>query len=232
MGFLHSAVVAVTDVCVAIFLVAWLVGAVYFAAKGRKGLAGWVRGLPRTLAGRVPVMVGAGVFAVLVGCSRPSFWRHLQYWQPELAVLGALLAVASTALLLWARWVLGAMWASVPLVQEGHELRTDGPYRLVRHPIYTGLLGLIVGGMLAFGFGVWLVYLVVAVPWLLRRVRVEDGLMEGQFGDSYADYRARVPALIPWLRPGADVVDAAPSGWFRRVGPHRTDRWRADSGRR
>ncbi|MDT0455928.1 isoprenylcysteine carboxylmethyltransferase family protein [Streptomyces sp. DSM 41527] len=214
MGFLHSAVVAVTDVCVVVFLVAWLMGAVYFGAKGRKGLAGWVRGLSRTLPGRVPVMVGAGVFWVLVGCAPPSFWRRLHYWQPELAVLGALLAVASTALLLRARWVLGTMWASVPLVRERHELRTDGPYRLVRHPIYTGLLDLIVGGMLACGFGVWIAYLVVAVPWLLRRVRVEDGLMAGQFGASYAAYGACVPALIPWTRP-------APAGSRRASGERR-----------
>lgn len=78
---------------------------------------------------RLPLFVGVCVFSVLVSHSPRSFWRHLQYWQPELALLGALLAVASTALLLWARWVLGAMWAGVPLVQEHHELRTGGPYR-------------------------------------------------------------------------------------------------------
>lgn len=202
MGFLHSAVVALTYACVLIFLVAWIAGAVYFGVKSEKSVVGWVRGLPRTAHRRVPVILGVGVFSVLVGDAPASFWHHLQYWQPELALLGALLAVGSTALLLWARWALGAMWASVPLVQEHHELRTDGPYRLVRHPIYTGLVGLIVGGMLVCGFGVWVVYLVVAVPWLLRRVRVEDGLMAAQFGDSYAAYRARVPALIPWTRPG------------------------------
>ncbi|MGI5260989.1 methyltransferase family protein [Streptomyces angustmyceticus] len=201
MGLLHSATVAVTDVCVVVFLVAWVMGAVYFGVKGRRGLVGWVRALPRTLPGRVPVLVGVGVFSAVVGCAPASFWRHLQYWQPELAVLGALLAVASTALLLWARWALGAMWASVPLVQERHELRTDGPYGLVRHPIYTGLLGLVVGGTLACGFGVWVAYLVVAVPWLLRRVRVEDDLMAGEFGASYVAYGARVPALIPWTHP-------------------------------
>jgi protein-S-isoprenylcysteine O-methyltransferase Ste14 len=87
------------------------------------------------------------------------------------------------------------------MVQEHHELRTDGPYGLVRHPIYTGLLGLITGSMLACGFGVWVAYLAVAVPWLLRRVRVEDDLMAGRFGAAYDAYRARVPALVPWTRP-------------------------------
>lgn len=201
MGSLHSALVVLTDVCVLIFLVAWAVGAVHFGVRSQDGLGSWVRGRPRAVSRRLPLFVGVCVFSVLVSHSPQTFWRHLRYWQPELALLGALLAVASTALLLWARWVLGAMWASVPLVQEHHELRTGGPYRLVRHPIYTGFLGLTVGGALACGFGVWLVYLVVAIPWLLRRVRVEDGLMRGQFGASYEAYRSRVPALIPWTRP-------------------------------
>ncbi|RLU83675.1 hypothetical protein CTZ27_28755 [Streptomyces griseocarneus] len=201
MGSLQASLVALTSVCALVFAVAWIVSAVYFGVKGGAGPGGWIRGLRRTLRRRVLVIVGVGAFFVLVGRSPQSFWRHLRYWQPVLALPGALLVVASTALLLWARWVLGTMWASIPMVQEHHELRTDGPYRLVRHPIYTGLLGLITGGMLACGFGVWVAYLVIAVPWLIRRVRVEDGLMAGQFGVSYDAYRARVPALIPWPRP-------------------------------
>jgi protein-S-isoprenylcysteine O-methyltransferase Ste14 len=199
MGSLHSALVALTGVCVLVFVVAWIAGAVYFGVKSQAGLRGWVHGLRRTLPRRVLLIAGVYVFSTLIRHSR-DFWRHLQYWQPELAILGGLLAVASTALLLWARWVLGTMWASVPMVRDHHELRTDGPYRLVRHPIYTGLLGLTVGGMLACGFGVWIAFTVIAIPWLLRRVRIEDGLMAGQFGTSYDAYRARVPALIPWTR--------------------------------
>ncbi|MGW5665711.1 methyltransferase family protein [Streptomyces sp. NPDC003758] len=199
MGSLHSALVALTGVCILIFVVAWIAGAVYFGVKSPAGLRGWARGLRRTLPRRVLLITGAYVFSSLVRRSE-GFWRHLQYWQSELALLGGLLAVASTALLLWARWVLGTMWSSVPMVREQHELRTDGPYRLVRHPIYTGLLGLIVGAMLACGFGVWIAVLIVAVPWLLRRVRTEDGLMGSQFGASYDAYRARVPALIPGTR--------------------------------
>lgn len=207
MGSLHSALVALTGVCVAIFVVAWIAGAVYFGVKSEAGLVGWVRGLRRTLPRRLLLIAGAYAFSLLIRDTPDSFWHHLQYWQPELALLGALLAVASTALLLWARWVLGVMWASIPLVHEHHELRTEGPYRIVRHPIYTGLLGLVLGGMSACGFGVWIVFLAAAVPWLLRRVRMEDGMMADRFGASYEAYRARVPALIPWPRP-APVTSA------------------------
>lgn len=209
MGSLHSALVVLIGVCFVVFLAAWLAGAVYFGVKSQDGPRGWMRGLRRALPRRILLIAGVWIFVTLIRHTQ-GFWHHLQYWQPELAVAGALLAIASTALLLWARWVLGTMWASVPMVQEHHELRTDGPYRLVRHPIYTGLLGLLIGAMLACGFGVWTACLAVAVPWLLRRVRTEDGLMADQFGASYDAYRARVPALLPRLRP-------APVG-PRRVG--------------
>ncbi|MER6219009.1 isoprenylcysteine carboxylmethyltransferase family protein [Streptomyces sp900105755] len=200
MGSLHSGLVALIGVCVLVFVVAWIAGAVYFGAKSQAGVRGWVRGLRRTLPRRVLLVAGAWLFSWLVGHTA-GFWHRLQYWQPELALLGALLAVSGTALLLWARWVLGTMWASVPTVREHHELRTDGPYRLVRHPIYTGLLGLVTGAMLTCGFGVWTAVLAVAVPWLLSRVRTEDALMAGRFGAVYEAYRARVPALIPWTGP-------------------------------
>ncbi|WP_046728371.1 hypothetical protein [Streptomyces humi] len=55
--------------------------------------------------------------------------------------------------------------------------------------------------MSACGFGAWTVVLAVTVPWLLLRVRAEDGLMAARFGASYEAYRARVPALIPRIRP-------------------------------
>ncbi|MFJ5032014.1 methyltransferase family protein [Streptomyces sp. NPDC088560] len=199
MGSLHSALALVIVICFLIFYAAWIVGAVYFGVKSHSGVRGWWRGQRRTLPRRLLLIAGVYVFSVLVGRTG-GLWRQLRYWQPGLALLGAALAVASTALLLWARWVLGTMWASVPTVREHHELRTDGPYGLVRHPIYTGLLGLVFGGMLARGFGVWVAFLIVAVPWMLLRVRAEDRLMAGRFGPAYEAYRARVPALIPWTR--------------------------------
>ncbi len=211
MSSLHSALVALIGICVAIFVAAWIAGAVYFGLKSPAGPVGWARSLRRTLPRRALLIIGAYGFSLLIRHSPHSFWRHLQYWQPELAVLGAVTAVASTAFLLWARWVLGTMWASIPMVQEHHELRTDGPYRLVRHPIYTGFLGLAIGAMLACGFGIWIFILAAAVVWLLRRVRIEDGMMASQFGASYEAYRARVPALIPWTRR------APASGHDRRV---------------
>ncbi|MGF1429518.1 methyltransferase family protein [Kitasatospora sp. LaBMicrA B282] len=196
MDALRTATGTVAWICVAVFVIAWLLAAVHFGAPHRAA-AGRRGGLPGGwLATRLAVILVVVVVRVVAGRGG-SIWHHLEYWQPVLGVLGAVLAVAATALLLWARWVLGRMWASVPLVQEHHELVTDGPYAIVRHPIYTGLLGLVYGGMLADAFGVWVLYAVLVTPWLVNRVRVEDGLMAGEFGAQYTAYRERVPALLP-----------------------------------
>ncbi|MFI0904256.1 methyltransferase family protein [Streptomyces sioyaensis] len=239
MGTLHSILADLTGVCVLVLLVAWIAGAVYFGVLRKAGRSGWTRDLRRTLPRRVLPTACACVFSVLAGRAPHSFWHHFQHWQPELACLGALFVLASTALLLWSRWVLDTMWASIPMLQEYHQLRTDGPYRLVRHPLYTGLLGLITGGMLACGFGIWIVCLVVAVPWLLRRVRIEDGMKSSQLGASYEAYRGPSPGADPMDPPRpapvplrhqslADVSVSRPpahsEGHSRNVRPQLVDR--------
>ncbi|MBY8885191.1 isoprenylcysteine carboxylmethyltransferase family protein [Streptomyces sp. PTM05] len=201
MGALHSVMVGLTAVCVAVFAVTWIIGAVYFGVRSGSRVADWAPGTRQTLVYRLALAVGVIAFVQLVRHTPGAFWHHFFYWQPVIAVVGAVVMVSSTALLVWARWVLGAMWAPVPVVRENQELRTGGPYAVVRHPIYTGLLGLVGGATLACGFGGWIVVFAFAVPWLLHRVRVEDGLMRREFGAQYETYRARVPALLPFPRP-------------------------------
>jgi len=90
----------------------------------------------------------------------------------------------------------------VARVTERHELITSGPYAVVRHPIYTAMLGLLIATGLTFGTPTSTVagaVLYVIGTWL--RTRAEERLLEAAFGDRYAAYRRRVPALIPWPRP-------------------------------
>ncbi|RAG87004.1 isoprenylcysteine carboxylmethyltransferase family protein [Streptacidiphilus pinicola] len=203
MSGVETVVHGVLSGCIVVFVVTWLLGALYFgvvAHGSRERARSWLRGLRASLPARIALVACIVVLQLLTGGGHNAFWQHLHYWNPVLGVLGAALAVASTALLVWARLVLGAMWASVPLVQEGHELRTSGPYSYVRHPIYTGFLGVVVGAMLGFGFGMWVLITAVVLPWLLHRVRVEDDMMAAEFGDQYLAYRLRVPALLPLRR--------------------------------
>ncbi len=119
---------------------------------------------------------------------------------PVPAAVGAVVLVGGTAFTLWARAVLGRMWSSAPAVKETHELRTDGPYAVTRHPIYTGMLGMALGTVLmdgrvriVLGAAAFLVYILV-------KMRVEERLMVETFGDGYRKYRRRTPQLVPWMR--------------------------------
>jgi len=97
----------------------------------------------------------------------------------------------------WARRHLGRNWSQAVTVKDGHELITSGPYALVRHPIYTGLLLAFAGSALARGEwrGLLAVALVFGTFW--RKLRLEEKWMRERFGESYEAYAQRVAALVP-----------------------------------
>jgi protein-S-isoprenylcysteine O-methyltransferase Ste14 len=84
---------------------------------------------------------------------------------------------------------------------EDHELVRSGPYALVRHPIYAGLLALLVATLLvATRWQWWLASVVVFLAGTEIRVRTEERLLASRFGDAFAAYRAKVPAYLPFVR--------------------------------
>ncbi len=109
-----------------------------------------------------------------------------------LTLLGLLFSV-------WARNHLGNNWSQVVAIKEGHQLIISGPYAIVRHPIYSGLLLAFVGSAVALGQwrGLLAVALVFAVLWY--KLRLEEKWMRVQFGDSYDSYCRRVKALVPYV---------------------------------
>lgn len=114
---------------------------------------------------------------------------------------GLALLVASTIFTIWARLSLGTMWSGSPnALKDHHELRTEGPYGVARHPIYTGLLGMLLGTALLNGVGGWIGLPIVGAVVVATRVPIEEKLMRKTFPDEYERYRRRVPQLIPGLR--------------------------------
>jgi len=117
---------------------------------------------------------------------------------PTVQAIGAGLCVAGLALAIWARATLGANWSASPATKASHELVTSGPYRRVRHPIYTGMLVMMLGTACIAGIvGVLvLVAFAVVVAW---RIRVEERLMVELFPGVYEEYRKRTRALVPFI---------------------------------
>ena len=127
------------------------------------------------------------------------------YW------LGLLMVIAGLAFAVWARAHLGRNWSGTVTVKENHELVRSGPYGIVRHPIYTGLLLAILGTAIVVGEWRGLLALCFLTITFLLKLRREERFMEESFPDTYPSYRAQVPALIPLLRgihPGGGHADS------------------------
>jgi protein-S-isoprenylcysteine O-methyltransferase Ste14 len=139
-------------------------------------------------------------------------WRSLTFYAPPVRILGLVILLAATALTLWARLALGAMWSAAPTVKQEHQLRTSGPYAITRHPIYTGLLGMFLGSLLLAGAGRWIVAFPVYLVLLQFKIRTEERLMLAEFPGDYPRYRQRVPRLVPGLRRRAHARQRAGPG--------------------
>jgi len=182
-----------TWACWGLVAVTWIAGAVYGASRSHGRRQDPARGALWRL--------GAVVAAVLVFRFADRGLQQVTDHSRWIELPGLALLVASTAFTLWARVRLGRMWSASPdMLKEGHELRTDGPYAVTRHPIYTGLLGMLIGTVLLNGIGVSLAVLVVGAVFLATRIPVEERLMSATFPEEYARYRERVPRLVPGLQ--------------------------------
>jgi protein-S-isoprenylcysteine O-methyltransferase Ste14 len=179
-------------VCWLVFAAVWLVTANY-----NEGRAPAQHRRSRYGTGVIPVVIITTVIHLAVP---RADWQSVTFSAPWAQFLGLAILLAATALTLWARFVLGLMWSAVPAVKEGHQLRTSGPYAITRHPIYAGLLGMLLGSLLVAGAGWWIVPFPVALILIEFKIRIEERFMTAEFPEEYPRYRKRVPQLVPGLR--------------------------------
>lgn len=141
-----------------------------------------------------------GFFLIFNGLPRLSG----PIWWPVNPMLGwSMIALTAGGFLLawWARIHLGKLWSGGVERMADHRVVESGPYALVRHPIYTGLIAAVLAMAILRGtpwalFGVVLFSLGFAL-----KARVEERFLEGQLG-GYEQYRARVPMIVPFIRFG------------------------------
>jgi protein-S-isoprenylcysteine O-methyltransferase Ste14 len=115
--------------------------------------------------------------------------------------VGAALCLGAVALGLWAVHALGRQWSLQARVLSDHALVTEGPFALVRHPIYTAMLGLclVLGVAVGTRWGLIAALVCYALGTVVR-VRSEEHLLRTSFGPAYDAYARRVPAVLPWPR--------------------------------
>jgi protein-S-isoprenylcysteine O-methyltransferase len=118
---------------------------------------------------------------------------------PPAAWAGFVIVCFGIAFSIWARLVLGPNWSGVVTIKEGHTLIRRGPYRIVQHPIYTGILLGMFGSAVQYGLlRSFLGVVLIAVGFSLKS-RTEELFMVQQFGEQYLRYREQVRALVPFV---------------------------------
>ena len=138
----------------------------------------------------------------LLSAFLPAYAERQGWWVLDgetVRWLGVFFYLAGGALRIWPIFVLGRRFSGLVAIQPGHELVTDGIYRVIRHPSYLGMIILMLGWALAFRSGLGVILAALIVPPLLARIRSEETLLHSQFGDEYDAYRRRTSRLIPGI---------------------------------
>jgi protein-S-isoprenylcysteine O-methyltransferase Ste14 len=176
------------------FFLSWVVAALWAARPAARAgaRAQWLY-LALTVPG----------FAMLLALGPGPTGPHL-WWAPAaLAWAMVALSVAGFAFCWWARIHLGRLWSGTVTRKADHRIVDTGPYRLVRHPIYTGILAACVGQAVIEGGAVPMVGAVLVTVGHIAKARLEEGFLKDELGAApYETYARRTPMLIPWRRPG------------------------------
>ena len=157
----------------------------------------------------VSAAISALGFVLAIKATSPNFASWLPEWfihaiipgLPAVAWFGVAFGFCGWALRLWAVLTLRHRYTSTLLIQTDHTIERSGPYRWVRHPGYLGSLLCLNG--IALASGNWVTFVASLAATLIAysyRIRVEDAMLIETFGESYAEYRRQVGALLPALR--------------------------------
>lgn len=181
-------------------MVCWFVFAGVFLFRKRPPAAAERRRERASILGIV--LQGTG-YATVWTFRRPYFTPLFSLARPleiALAVATLALAAASVWIIMEAIRTLGKQWSFAARLVEEHKLVTSGPYRRVRNPIYTGMLGMLVatGMAVSNGFALAAALVLFGIGTVIR-VRSEEKLLRGAFGAEFEAYAREVPAVIPRL---------------------------------
>jgi protein-S-isoprenylcysteine O-methyltransferase Ste14 len=145
-----------------------------------------------------PILAGVILFVGFHSAMRPlmaQIYPHsvFVFWA------GAAVTLCGFAFTIWARATLGRNWSGRVTLKENHELIQSGPYALVRHPIYTGILAMLLGSAIAVGQWRMFIFFALLLLSFWLKLRIEEKWMIEHFGPTYEAYRKRVAMLIPWV---------------------------------
>jgi protein-S-isoprenylcysteine O-methyltransferase Ste14 len=171
--------------CWLAFLVVWAILAMFFGGSGRRYYSPQTRG--------IRILLAVAVLIAVIYSPRAPFAD----FGAAAAAAGAALCTVGLAFAIWARVALGNNWGMPMTLHEDPELVTTGPYRYVRHPIYTGLSAMLIGTTLVYPLAAFSCVLMIAYS-VFSALR-EERDMEKRFPEAYPGYKKRSKMIVPFL---------------------------------
>ena len=175
-----------------VFALGWAAFWVYWilaALSTKRGRFSWSRELRIRM-----VIVAIALVLVRFG----AFRGHRVQTDPWLAGIGLALFALGLGFAIWARVHIGRNWGTPMTQKDELELVTSGPYRLVRHPIYSGILVAGIGTAVALSW-VWLAAVVLGGIYFVYSATVEERYLGERFPDRYPPYKRSTKMLVPFL---------------------------------
>jgi protein-S-isoprenylcysteine O-methyltransferase Ste14 len=171
--------------CWAIFIIYWIVSA-FGVKRTVEKQAGWWR---------ILILLIAAAIAFFMINHDAILWSYTL----TIGIFADIVTFIGLIIILWARTVLGSNWSTAAVLKENHELIQSGPYSYVRHPIYSGLLLMVLGMAIFYGRAIGFVAFAISfiISWL--RAREDEKLLTRHFPEEYPNYKARVKAFIPFV---------------------------------
>jgi protein-S-isoprenylcysteine O-methyltransferase Ste14 len=179
-----------TQLCWIAFGLYWLASA--FHRKVTKRRETYFQRLRYTL----PLLIA---FYFLFRSAAHSGWLGIRFVPagPVFEWHGVAITAAGTGLAIWARWHLGSNWSGMVTLKEGHELIRSGPYRAIRHPIYTGILVALVGTSVTVGEVRGLIAVAVALFSFYLKARREESFLAQEFGPGFTEHQRHTGMFLP-----------------------------------
>lgn len=174
----------------------WFGFLMFWSSTARRGSSGTVAESSRVSTTRQSLMLLGLLllFAPIPGLQ----WRYLPEDAPR-ALIGLSVQVTFALLHIWARMHLGRNWSSAVMIKTDQQLVRSGPYRFVRHPIYTAILGMAAGTAIVSAQVHGLLGLACIVAVYIRKIRLEEAVLSAAFGAEWSAYKRNSWALIPGL---------------------------------
>ncbi len=180
-----------------LFQSVWLGWALYWIISGSSASAPKRVQSPHARLLHRAELIAAFALLALHGLRRGWLGHQIVPWSEVLFAAGAAMLILGIGFAIWARVHLGQNWSGHVTLKAGHRLIRSGPYALVRHPIYTGILLAVIGTATAVDDYAGVLAVLIVAETFVRKLRIEERWLTEEFGDEYRTYRREVKSLVP-----------------------------------